>query len=93
MPSARTRRPSRQAPEALPAHFRFLLGHAHAGRPLIVFVDALDQLADLDEDSELVWVPAELPPYARLYLSALPPQWRPRCPGSCLPGPSWSSNR
>jgi WD40 repeat protein len=61
-----------QAPEALPDHYRSLLGRAHAGRPLIVFVDALDQLADVGEDAELSWIPHELPPYARLYVSALP---------------------
>ena len=61
-----------QAPDELPVHFRSLLGRAHAGRPLIVFVDALDQLADVDEGSDLSWVPEQLPPYVRLYVSALP---------------------
>jgi WD40 repeat protein len=61
-----------QAPEALPAHLRVLLGPAHAGHPLILFVDAIDQLVDVDEGSTLPWIPEELPPYVRLYLSTLP---------------------
>lgn len=41
-------------------------------RPLLVFVDALDQLAPGDAARPLAWLPVPLPPHARVVLSALP---------------------
>jgi len=41
-------------------------------RPLIVFLDALDQLSDADHARNLIWLPAELPEYVRLVVSTLP---------------------
>lgn len=43
-------------------------------KPLIVFLDALDQLSDADYARNLTWLPAELPDHARLIVSTLPGQ-------------------
>lgn len=45
---------------------------ATAKRPLIVFMDALDQLSDADHARNLFWLPAELPEHVRLIVSTLP---------------------
>jgi WD40 repeat protein len=58
--------------DELASEFRRRLGFAHAGKPMIVFVDALDQLSDVTVRSSFAWIPLELPPYARLFVSALP---------------------
>ena len=47
------------------------LALATAERPLIVFLDALDQLSDAEGARSLVWLPAELPPNVRVVVSAL----------------------
>jgi hypothetical protein len=41
-----------------------------------VFLDALDQLSDVEHARNLVWLPAELPEHVRLIVSTLP--------GECL---------
>lgn len=49
------------------------LGRATADRPVVVFLDALDQLSETQGVHQLHWFPAELPPHARLVVStALP---------------------
>ena len=58
--------------EELTAAFRNCLGYASAARPLIVLVDALDQLSGLNPALSFPWVPGVLPPYSRLIVSALP---------------------
>jgi len=45
-------------------------------RPLILFLDALDQLSDTDRAPSLAWLPADLPDHVRLIVSTLP--------GECL---------
>jgi Domain of unknown function (DUF4062)/NACHT domain len=45
---------------------------ATARKPLIVFLDALDQLSDADHARNLIWLPAELPEHVRLVVSTLP---------------------
>ena len=45
-------------------------------KPLILFLDALDQLSDTDHARNLMWLPAELPDNVRLIVSTLP--------GGCL---------
>lgn len=45
---------------------------ATAAKPLIVFLDALDQLSDADHARNLIWLPAELPEHVRLVVSTLP---------------------
>jgi NACHT domain- and WD repeat-containing protein len=45
---------------------------ATAQKPLIVFLDALDQLSDADHARNLIWLPAELLEHVRLVVSTLP---------------------
>ena len=47
------------------------LALATESRPLILFVDALDQLSNAAEASSLSWLPAELPPHVCLIVSTL----------------------
>jgi NACHT domain- and WD repeat-containing protein len=51
--------------------FARLLQRGTAARPLVLFLDALDQLPALDEARNLRWLPAELPPSARIVVSCL----------------------
>ena len=64
---------------AIPLEYRDLvlefpkrLALAKPNRPLVLFLDALDQLSDTDNARSLVWLPAELPPHVRLVVSTLP---------------------
>jgi hypothetical protein len=52
--------------------FRQCLELASAEKPVVVFLDALDQLSDTDNAQALSWMPAELPFNAKLIVSALP---------------------
>ncbi len=45
-------------------------------KPLILFLDALDQLSDAEGARSLIWLPADLPEHVRLIVSTLP--------GECL---------
>ena len=63
--------------EATPGDYRELvqelpkrLALATAEKPLVVFLDGLDQLADADYARNLVWLPVDLPPHVRLVVSA-----------------------
>lgn len=49
------------------------LGLATAAKPLIIFLDALDQLSDKDQAGNLIWFPSTLPQHVRLVVSALSP--------------------
>lgn len=51
--------------------FPKLLALAHASRPLIVFLDALDQLSDAERARSLAWMPVDLPPHVRVVVSAM----------------------
>jgi len=48
------------------------LALATAKKPLILFLDALDQLSDAHNARSLVWLPAELPAHVHLVVSLLP---------------------
>ena len=48
------------------------LALAKEGTPLMLFIDALDQLGDAHNARSLSWLPAELPSHVRLVLSSLP---------------------
>jgi WD40 repeat protein len=52
------------------------LALAETDKPLILFLDALDQLSEADTARGLAWLPSKLPAYTRLIVSALP--------GECL---------
>ncbi len=41
-------------------------------KPLLVFLDALDQLSDTDSSLSMYWLPGELPANTRMVVSALP---------------------
>ena len=43
-----------------------------AQKPVLVFLDALDQLSDSDNAKSLYWLPRELPEHTRLVVSSLP---------------------
>ena len=55
------------------------LNLARSGRPLLLFLDALDQLSDQNGARTLNWLPQQLPPHVRLVVSTLPD------PAPCLP--------
>ncbi len=52
--------------------FKKCLALGNAQQPVIVFLDALDQLSGADNAKSLSWLPRELPENARLVVSALP---------------------
>ena len=56
----------------LAVEFGRRLGHAMAERPLVVFLDALDQLGPTDPARALSWLPAVIPDHVRLVVSAVP---------------------
>jgi hypothetical protein len=67
----------------IPADYRDLvqefpkrLSLAKAQRPLIIFLDALDQLSDTDHVRGLSWLPTDIPENVRIVVSTLP--------GECL---------
>jgi WD40 repeat protein len=48
------------------------LAWASAQRPVVIFIDALDELAGTDDLQYLSWFPATLPPHARLVVTVTP---------------------
>jgi len=58
--------------ESLTELFNKCMTLASEERPLIIFLDALDQLSDADHAKTLGWLPRELAPYARIVVSSLP---------------------
>lgn len=55
--------------KALVAAFHQALAHARADRPLHLYLDALDQLDDVDGAWSLEWLPQALPAHVRLVVS------------------------
>ncbi|XP_071374806.1 NACHT and WD repeat domain-containing protein 2 isoform X2 [Centroberyx affinis] len=49
-----------------------LLGESSFHRPLVIILDALEQLSDADEARKLWWLPAVLPRTVRIVVSTLP---------------------
>jgi WD40 repeat protein len=49
--------------------FRERLANATEEQPLVLFIDALDQLAASDPAREATWLPPELPPHVKVILS------------------------
>jgi WD40 repeat protein len=62
--------------QKLAEEFHKRLALATADKPLVVFLDALDQLSDAEHARNLIWLPTDLPPHVRLIVSTLP--------GECL---------
>jgi hypothetical protein len=56
----------------LAAEFPKRLGLATAAKPIILFLDALDQLSESHNGRNLLWLPAELPDHVRLVVSTAP---------------------
>jgi WD40 repeat protein len=56
--------------------FKQTLELATAERPLVLFIDAVDQLSDADRGGNLIWLPIELPDHVRIVVST--------SPGECL---------
>ncbi len=58
--------------QELTQEFRRLFNAATAERPIILFLDALDQLSDADNSEQLFWLPyGELPPNVKIVVSCL----------------------
>jgi WD40 repeat protein len=51
--------------------FKDRLELATADKPLIIFLDALDQLTRTDSSLNLTWLPSEIPPHVKLIVSTL----------------------
>ncbi|MGQ0701898.1 MAG: DUF4062 domain-containing protein [Gemmatimonadales bacterium] len=58
----------RELVQEFPKRLR-LASEKQPSRPLIIFLDALDQLTDADNARNLVWLPMELPAWVRLVVS------------------------
>jgi hypothetical protein len=56
----------------LVAEFPKRLALAKAMKPLVIFLDALDQLSDSHDGRNLLWLPSELPDHVRLVVSTAP---------------------
>lgn len=54
--------------------FKKSLALATSEKPLVVFLDALDQLANLDDSPNFYWLPVELPENTKLVVSTLKKQ-------------------
>ena len=52
--------------------FRNCLGLASAEKPVIIFLDALDQLSDTENGRQLHWLPTDLPQHVKIIVSSLP---------------------
>jgi hypothetical protein len=52
--------------------FRKCLELATTEKPLMLFIDSLDQLSDTDNAKALYWLPKELPDHVRIVVSSLP---------------------
>ena len=53
-------------------HFKALLSHASAERPLFIFFDSLDQLSPMNSAHALSWLPISLPKHVKCIVSTLP---------------------
>jgi len=52
--------------------FKKSLALATAEKPVVIFLDALDQLSDTDNATQLNWLPKELPEHVKVVVSSLP---------------------
>ena len=63
---------------AIPTEFKELVEEfskrltlATSEKPLIIFIDALDQLSDVNNAKSMLWLPIELPEHVRIIVSAI----------------------
>lgn len=56
----------------LVSHFKSLLTMATKQKPLVLFLDSLDQLSSPDAAHQLSWFPICLPPHCKLVVSVVP---------------------
>ncbi len=52
--------------------FKKCLALSSDEKPLILFIDALDQFSDHEEGNAFTWIPTELPDHSKMIVSALP---------------------
>jgi NACHT domain- and WD repeat-containing protein len=62
--------------ETLAGAFQARLALATAERPVVIFLDALDQLPEGDPAASLTWLPVRLPAHVRLVVSTIKPPRR-----------------
>ena len=53
-------------------YFKKQLGHASSERPIVIFLDSLDQLSATDGAHGLAWLPTSMPPNVKFVVSTLP---------------------
>jgi len=61
--------------EELIEAFPKFLASATADKPLVLFLDALDQLSNTNAPYNLRWLPKDLPPHVKLVLSVIPSKY------------------
>ena len=71
----------------LVSEFRQRLSWATAEKPLLLFLDAVDQFAETDPGRSMVWLPAPMPPQVHVVVSAL------EYPTDAIQVPSSTNNR
>ncbi|HRF96475.1 MAG TPA: NACHT domain-containing protein, partial [Aggregatilineales bacterium] len=64
--------PIPQGYEELIETFPRFLVHATEEHPLVIFLDALDQLSTTNTPTNLRWLPKYLPPHVKIVLSVIP---------------------
>jgi hypothetical protein len=61
-------------PAALVSAFERFLKWTDPGRPVIIILDAVNQLEETDDAHGMAWLPKDLPPHVRFIVSTLPHQ-------------------
>jgi WD40 repeat protein len=58
--------------EGLKAALPFVLGLADESKPIVLMLDALDELSISDDARDLDWLPIQIPPFAKIIMSTAP---------------------
>ena len=69
------RQPYEEIPDELSPmtlHFKKLLAMASDDKPIVIYLDSLDQLSGADGAHQLSWLPIALPPFVKIVVSTLP---------------------
>ena len=59
----------------LTKEFHRRLTYAKADKPLVVFIDALDQLSEINDQADLSWLTPGLPDNVKIIISSIPGSW------------------